>query len=78
MKQVRFSFHGSEFWTVFSKVFGIALTATFRLTLHPVFLCPDHLDPSLFKFGKDEVIFDVIIWHLYENYLRLRFGLGPV
>lgn len=67
VKQVRASFHGQEFWSALNKVFGTALAATFRLTLHPIFLCPDHLDPSHFKFGKDEAIFDVFLYYFLNR-----------
>lgn len=80
VKQVRASFHGQEFWSALNKVFGTALAATFRLTLHPIFLCPDHLDPSHFKFGKDEAIFDVFfnIFFFFIVTFPLRSDLAPL
>eukprot|EP01114_Cavostelium_apophysatum_P000001 TRINITY_DN10001_c0_g1_i1.p1 TRINITY_DN10001_c0_g1~~TRINITY_DN10001_c0_g1_i1.p1 ORF type:complete len:291 (-),score=64.78 TRINITY_DN10001_c0_g1_i1:72-944(-) len=60
IKQARLKIVGDEFWKVLSKVIGSAVIATFRLALHPLILCPDHLSLKDITKGKEQVSANIL------------------
>eukprot|EP00026_Physarum_polycephalum_P005409 Phypoly_transcript_05443.p1 GENE.Phypoly_transcript_05443~~Phypoly_transcript_05443.p1 ORF type:complete len:648 (+),score=125.59 Phypoly_transcript_05443:290-1945(+) len=52
--QAKWIFEGKEFWTTLGDVFGHGMVSGAKMTLHPVDLCPNLMDPSDLAAGKVE------------------------
>lgn len=67
LKQARLRIIGEDFWKEIGKIIGKNILATFRLTVHPIVLCPDLLNPKDFRKGSTEVTTGIILGARYQK-----------
>lgn len=60
------------FWKTLGQVFGSSLISTFKIGFHPIYLCPDMLDPKEFKKGEEVAEIKILLGQKFPRHSYIK------
>jgi hypothetical protein len=67
-KQARLRLGSEELWKLLALLVGPRVIASFKLAFHPLYLCPDYLNPSDFQKGSNKANSRIVIGARYNHF----------